>query len=118
MRTLTLPTHRSRPGTGDALDGVCNLHAGVQRGDFGSNLCARAGTAVLAAKSSAFLRSRAGSCAQYSNLLHYEYELAVLYAGNDHELSDPDAWVGHTQFLVGSCWHGFGCGFYPRHFAT
>src|SRR5579871_6264615 len=52
---------------------------------------------------------------EYGRIVYHQHELAVVCAGTDHELSDPDVRVGDAQLLVGR--HGYGAGdcVHPRH---
>ncbi len=102
----------------DALDGVCRLHAAVQRGFHAAAVPDRAGAGHLpfnpqnfAAVPQALAFNTAASFTTNTNWQNYSRR-------DHHELSDPDGWARLSQLHFGGGWHCAGDRVHSRHCAA
>ncbi len=114
-RARRLLVLRRRREGGAALADLCGRNAVLQRRRLrhASTRCSGC-KACLPFNPQGQTGGRAEPRLQHLGQLHHQHQLAVLRAGNDHELSDADGRAHGAQFRLGGDRHRPGAGADPR----
>ena len=115
VRAAHLQALRRERRPGDELARVRLCHAGLFGRQHGADLRHRALADIAALEPAGAGRRRARPGLEHRGQLYHQYQLAVVYARDHHELSHRDGRSGDSQLLVGGGGHRGGRGADSRH---